>query len=114
MFCEEQVEQVRPIPQGEFRATYVSKCLLQRQFDAFVAERQQCSTDNDCAIVASFCPFGSGVTVARRYVDAVTAEHDRLMVEYHKLAHCMYRANPIKSVSCVYRRCTPHFVMPVP
>jgi len=106
MTCEEEVEQLQPAPTDQIREFQIQECLMQRDFDSYVSARQSCSSDDDCTVIRTSCPFGCGEAVARVYASAVSAEHERLMNEYSKHAQCKYKCSPFRSASCVENRCT--------
>lgn len=103
--CDEQVLQVQPVPTGEDRAVYVSRCLLQHEFAAFVRERRTCSRAGDCIEVQTSCPFGDGVSVARPYAKEVELKHGELFDEYTKRHSCKYRTAPHGAPSCADGQC---------
>jgi hypothetical protein len=107
LMCQEQILHVQPVPTGIWRERYLTQCLLEHDFRAYVRERSWCNDARDCTIVRTQCPFGCGVVVAMEYATAVSAEHDRLLGEFNKTAYCMYKCLPVTSVQCVEHRCSP-------
>lgn len=103
--CAQQVEQVQPPPTGEARDQYTWRCQIERQFNAYLAERKTCAEDSECTVVQTNCPFGCGVAVAKLYATAVATEHDRLLAEFNKRSECKYKCNPVVSASCERHRC---------
>lgn len=106
LVCQEQIQQVQPVPTGIWRERYLTQCLLENDFRSYVRERSWCNAARDCTIVRTQCPFGCGVVVATEYAAAVSAEHDRLLDEFNKTADCMYKCLPVTSVQCVEHRCS--------
>ena len=80
-------------------------CLLQREFFAFVRERQFCQSPSDCIVVETFCPFGLGVAVNRAYKGEVAAKYEVLAAEFNKFADCKYSGFLGQIAVCVRGRC---------
>jgi len=109
--CEEQARKVQPPPTLRAHEQYLSKCLIEHEFAAYVWERQTCGTDDDCTVVETSCPFGCGAVVASTYAATVSARHDELLAEFNKRAHCMYKCDPVVAASCVQHRCAPRHLI---
>jgi len=105
MTCAERFDDLKPPPKPEIRAYMLRACLLEREFDAFVFERQACRVDADCELVNTWCPFGSRVAVNRQYAEEVTRKYKELAREYHKFADCMYKANTAEALGCNAGKC---------
>lgn len=96
---------VGQIPLEEFRETYVRQCLLVHELEAFVEERRGCSLAADCTRIATSCPFGSQVSVAARYRDAVIEKHRELLAEYARFSTCKYKSALPLEPACVEGQC---------
>jgi hypothetical protein len=90
---------------GDDRENYIRQCLLEHEFRAFVVERQACSQDDDCVMVRTRCPFGTAVSVSKRYAGDVSAKYDALASQYAKFASCMYKSVARGDTACTTGRC---------
>src|SRR5262245_50836275 len=81
------------------KAAAEKECHVVEEWRAFVTARQACSTDKDCAAVASDCPFGCmNVPVASVHAKAVTDKQTEL---WKKLdSDCMYKCRPVTRAVC--------------
>ncbi len=59
----------------------------------------RCSTDDDCAIAGSKCPFGCAVVVNRRAADGIRA----LLQSYEST--CSYMCLPVSKLVCEEKQC---------
>lgn len=83
-----------------------TKSDVQRQFDAFVAERNACTSAADCALVSPGCPLGCGTGVRSEHVEAVSAKAAALIAEAEREnGACAYRCAALH-VECVEAHCT--------
>lgn len=79
---------------------------LERQFDAFVAERNSCSANAECTLVSPGCPLGCGTGVRSEHAEAVQNKAAALIAEAEReRGACAYRCAAMH-VECVEARCT--------
>jgi hypothetical protein len=78
---------------------------LQSEFYAFVRERQGCSQDQDCVKLTTWCPFGTAVSVATRYREAVEAKYEQLAADFAKVGDCKYKAAAHGPTICLKGQC---------
>ena len=56
----------------EDKIAHEGRCRIEEEWRAFVTERQACSTDRDCTLVPTRCPFGcDNIPVAAVHAKAV-------------------------------------------
>jgi hypothetical protein len=83
-----------------------TKSDVQKQFDAFVAERNACTSTADCTLVSPGCPLGCGTGVRSEHAEAVNAKAAALIAEAERDGGaCAYRCAALH-VECVEARCT--------
>lgn len=83
-----------------------TKSDVQKQFEAFVAERNACSSTTDCTLVSPGCPLGCGTGVRSEHAEAVSAKAAALIAEAERdRGACAYRCAALH-VECVDARCT--------
>jgi hypothetical protein len=56
-------------------------------------------------MVRTWCPFGTAVSVAKRYADDVSAKYDALASQYAKFASCKYKNVARGDTACTTGRC---------
>jgi hypothetical protein len=82
-----------------------TKSDLQKQFEAFVAERNVCTSAADCTLVSPGCPLGCGTGVRAEHAEAVSAKAAALIAEAERdKGACTYRCAALR-VDCVEKRC---------
>jgi hypothetical protein len=82
-----------------------TKSDVQKQFDAFVAERNACTSAADCTLVSPGCPLGCGTGVRAEHAEAVSAKAAALIAEAERdKGACTYRCAALR-VDCVETRC---------
>lgn len=57
---------------------------IQAEFDSYVAARQSCEDDGDCALVYPGCPLGCYVVVATVHVNDVKHKAEELIDDYER------------------------------
>lgn len=83
-----------------------TKSEVQKQFEAFVAERNACTSAADCTLVSPGCPLGCGTGVRSEHAEAVSAKAAALIAEAERdRGACAYRCAALH-VECVEARCT--------
>jgi hypothetical protein len=76
------------------------------ELNAFVANRQTCSNDDDCVAVAGTCPFGCYIPVLKSATAEVTAKLQELADRLDKSGgRCMYKCTAEPVVVCRAGRC---------
>jgi len=94
-----------PLPPGTEEAER-EELLLKREFDTYVCEHNSCTTDSDCTVVGTDCPFGCDVVVRRDAITDVKNKHVELLRRYEETGHrCAYMCNPVTRVTCLDGRC---------
>ena len=75
------------------------ECHVVEEWRAFMTAHQGCSTDNDCAVVPSDCPFGCmNVPVAAVHAKALTEKQTALRKRLD--ADCKYKCRPVTRTVC--------------
>ena len=83
----------------EQKAAAERRCRMVEEWRAFVTERQRCSSDRDCVLVASNCPFGCvNVPVAATHAKAVIGKQDELRKKLGR--DCKSRCRPVTRALC--------------
>ena len=82
---------------------FARTCKAAEEFRAFVVERQTCEGDRDCAVVATYCPFGCGVPVAKKSATEVAKKYEELSTKLGE--DCKYRCHLVVRSKCMKRRC---------
>jgi hypothetical protein len=78
---------------------------IQKEFDAYVAERKSCTVTDDCVLASTGCPLGCGTAVNRVYQADVEAKARELIDEYQSGGRsCQYSCLVITAV-CTEGRC---------
>ena len=86
------------------KAAAEKDCHVEEEWRAFVTARQSCSTDQDCALVATDCPFGCmNVPVAAVHAKAVTKKESELRKRLVRV--CNYKCPPVTRTVCRERWC---------
>ena len=81
------------------KAAAEKECHVIEEWRAFVTAHQSCSTDKDCAVVASDCPFGCmNVPVAAAHAKAVTEKQTQLRKKLD--TDCVYKCRPVTRTAC--------------
>lgn len=83
----------------------VARQCLMGEFAAFVDERQQCATDQQCVRVETWCPFENGVAVAAEHAEAVKEKYREVSTEYAKFSSCKYKYSRLENTICRNNRC---------
>jgi len=79
---------------------------VEEKFDAYVAERQDCTQDEECALAGAGCPLGCYVYVHEDHVADVEDEAQRLIKRYERGGRsCQYDCVPATVPVCVAGRC---------
>lgn len=83
----------------EQKAASEKQCRIVEEWRAFVTAHQACSTNKDCTVVASDCPFGCmNVPVAAVHANAVAEKQAELR---GRLAStCSYKCKPVVKTAC--------------
>jgi hypothetical protein len=78
---------------------------IQAEFDAFVAERNECTDTSECVLAGAGCPLGCTVAVNARHEAAVEAKARDLIDEYESSGrNCEYQCVLVTAV-CADNRC---------
>jgi hypothetical protein len=80
-----------------------SEAEVKAEFDAYVADRNQCTLDDDCSLVSSECPLPCVVAVTRGQEADVRAKAAALVDEYEG-SRCVYRCGQVRAI-CSDGRC---------
>jgi hypothetical protein len=81
------------------KATAEKECHVVEEWRAFVTTHQVCSTDKDCVVVPSECPFGCmNVPVAATHAKAVTEKQTELRKKLDGV--CKYKCRPVTRTVC--------------
>ena len=83
-----------------------SEAEIQAEFDAFVADRDGCEVDTDCAMATAGCPLGCFVYVNQAKVAEVEAKADELIEDYESWgASCEYDCVEALGPVCEDKHC---------
>jgi hypothetical protein len=79
---------------------------VRREFDAYVAARNACSADSDCAIVFAGCPLVCYAAVAVRYQAAAESKARELVDDYESEGQkCYARCQAAPGAACTSGKC---------
>jgi hypothetical protein len=82
------------------------ECDLTEEFRAYVAPRRSCAVAEDCAVVATECPFGCGIAAAKASARDIRLEADELVRRYRAAGiDCKYQCSGATKATCRDHRC---------
>ena len=77
------------------------------EFDRYVADRADCTTADDCTVVAADCPLGCWVAVRADRTGEVEEKAEELVDDYESGgARCDYECAAAPAVACTASVCT--------
>jgi hypothetical protein len=83
----------------EQKAAAEKRCHVAEEWRVFVTAHQGCSTNEDCVVVPSDCPFGCmNVPVAAVHAKAVTEKQTELRTKLDSV--CIYNCRPVTQTVC--------------
>ncbi len=86
-------------------ASEKSEAELKQEFAAYVAARNQCSVNEDCALVVAGCPLGCYGAVNRVFQAEVEAKAHELVSEYEESRGSCVVDCIVSAPACTHGRC---------